>query len=467
MFPLAFVLLGTLRIWRYSMMLDGFDTALLRNVFWRLGHGLDSVTMLTGSPYLSTHVSGVAAVLAPLYRIAPDLAWILTLLLPAASVSVAAFGLWKLSRHLGLSDDIANRVAAVFLLGPWSYYASQLEINEPTFGLGPLVMVAASAIEDRHPISPVVWAALAVLMRTEMAIAVLLLGVVLASSGYRRGRWVLSVGLIASVTSLSWLFLNQLDAPSVAAHFAHLGEGPVDVVRSALTRPLDVIAPLAAPKPWLAMIFWLLPFGVALPLKQSRWLLPALPTAGVALFGVWPAADSFIHHYWYSIAPLSGIAAVFMMVSSSSARSTFKRMAGPVVLIAWLVFFLTVPSLLLPVYRDLGDQRAVVEYVGQQRGFVTVSRDVLVHLAGRPDIAPFPRPFRCLDESIGPYAQPGRPPDLVVMSPQSIEVLERELDLHVSAVLESAYAMKRRFGDIAVWSLEDSGLARESLQDCD
>jgi hypothetical protein len=69
--------------------------------------------------------------------------------------------------------------------------------------------------------------------------------------------------------------------------------------------------------------------------------------------------------------------------------------------------------------------------------FVSVPGALSYSLIDRPLIALFPRPFRCEEESIGPYTAPDRPPDVIIMPDNALELLDEKTSSRLASLLRS------------------------------
>ena len=456
------VALAILRVYRYLNLGDSFDTGLLANVLWRVAHGLDSRSAMTGGYYVSTHASGIVAMFLPAYRWAPTAAMPAMLVAQVASVMLVAWAARLIAEALGLPPRIQLLAALVIALSPAAFLASQFEIHETTLGLGPLAMSIALSIRRDSKFAIAIWALLASASRIEMAFTVLLVGAIIWSYKEFRNWVVLSIGFIAVSLYLVWLFSNPYQTESIAAHFSYLGSTPREVLVTATLHPWRLLGPLASSQMWISILFWLLPFGLVVPLLSPRWLVAALPSAGVAIFGVWAKADYFIHHYWYIFLVVGTCALLFTARSRPAVVRRLPMLLGAGLVASWILM-----APLMGFFGPHGDPAAgevIAEVRRDDPGYVSAPMSMVALLANRPLVSPFPRPFECAD-SIGPYTAPDRPPDELIIAAGGRDELATSARRAFDRLLKQ-YTLIRRTGQFEVWRLVDAVAARSAYVPC-
>ena len=441
-----------LRVFRYLNLSDGFDTGLLENVLWRIAHGLSTQTAMTGGYYVSTHASGIVAMFLPLFRWWPTYAMPFMLVVQTASVILVAWAGYLAATALGLSQRIRLLIPLAVALSPGAFLATQLEIHETTLGIGALAMAITLSIRRAPAWAIGFWAVLAAACRIEMAVAVLLAGLVVWSYRSYRNAVLVTVGVLSVAVYLWWLFSNPYQTESIAAHFSYLGSSPREVILSVLASPWKLFEPLGAEQMWLSVLFWLLPFGLFVPLMSPRWLVITLPSAGVAIFGVWEPADYFIHHYWYIFLVVGVFATTGAIASHAWLAARFPLFVSAGLILGWallapaLGFFVPPKGAgealrLLPVLRTEGAQ------------YVSAPVNLVPRIADRPLVAPFPRPFDC-SYYRGPYRAPDVPPDVIVVPRGGVTRLGGQVEVHLRELLQS-YDLVAHTTSLSVWKVRD------------
>ena len=456
----AIAVFGGIKLVAHYRFGTAFDSALLGNVAWRLGSGLDSVSSLTGFGYFATHASGVILPLALVFKVWPAAGLPVTYLLQALSVGLVGLGVLRVASAFDLPGSARRVLLALTILSPGAFYATRLEVHEPTLGLGFLSMTLGTGLA-RLPLKRMWWwPVLAAACRIEMAASTVVAGAVLARNPSTRRVGVFTVFAGLAGLSFSFWFISQAgtEAASVAAHFSHLGSTVGEVVTTAFTRPVEVLRPLADPEMLLSIVVWLLPMGIAMPLIGWRYLLVALPMAGVAILGVWAPADQFPHHYWYGFLVAAPIA------TAEALRRRGDRLKILVIsgllgsMIGWSWLLAALPILRPFGHPDTGSLRSTVAYLSDfESASVSASNNLIPHLVGREGLYAFPRPFLCSEESVGPFAWSGEAPDYVIVLAADSEQIEDNPVL--GSILSNFYVDLGVPGVAGVYRLKTSGLS--------
>ena len=429
-----------------------FDSALLGNVAWRLGNGLSSVSTLTGYPYFATHASGVMFLLAPIYRWFPNWGLPLTFIWQAVSVTLIGFALLIACNALGIDRRSRRLLLIGCLLAPGAFLATRLDVHEPTLGLGFLAMTLAKGIERVPGRRSWWWPALAAACRLELAAATLVAGLLLLRKPgcWRTARSPIIAGM-AGITFGAWFIATAgSDAVSLAAHFAHLGSSPVAVVMAALRDPLLVVEPLADSSIFLSIAVWLLPLGLILPLIGWRYLLVALPTAAVSIFGTWEPADHFSHHYWYGFLVGAPFAAAFVLSRRPSLVNVFRVSSGVGLLAAWIPIATALPAI-QPFGRSSSNGMEAIARISTNSAVsVSATNFALGHLIARPGLFAFPRPFICAKD-LGPFHWNGEMPDQIIIRLE--EKRPTETHRFMGSVLRQSYESTSPSSKLTVYRL--------------
>lgn len=456
--------LGGIKFVAHNRFGTSFDSALFGNVAWRLGSGLDSVSTLTGYQYFATHASVVILLLAPVFALSPEAGMLLTFSWQSLSIGLVGLAVCQIGRTFSLSTRSRHLLLILTALSPGAFLATRLDVHEPTLGLGFLAMTLSSGLANSTPRKSWWWPVLGAACRIEMAVAIVLCGLLVL--GRHRSRKVGYVAIASGVAGISfslWFMAGSgTEAASVAAHFSHLGSTAGEVIGSAILNPLKVIQPLADPEMLSSVLLWLLPAGVILPLIGWRYLLVALPLAVVAIFGVWPPADQFPHHYWYGFIVAAPIAAAAALRRRPQLERSLLMTGATGFTIAWMGLLTAMP-ILQPFGRaDTAAFRDIIQYVAANEPLSVSALDgVLPHLVGRAEIFGFPRPFLCSEGGVGPFAWSGKLPEAVLVRKSDVAAIDS--DPKLGPVLSQFYSLDAGADLIAPFRLRDS---RTSVSGC-
>ncbi|MEZ4709045.1 MAG: DUF2079 domain-containing protein [Caldilineaceae bacterium] len=285
-YALYFANLTLTRYWAFearALDLGNFDQAI-----WNTAHG--NWFHLTNQEgvvnRLSLHVEPILIPISWLYWIydGPET----LLLLQAAVVSLGALPLYALARHLLGSEWLALTFAAAFLLNPSMQAANWLEFHAVT--LAPTFLLAAFYyLYTNRPGRFALFAVLAASCKEEMALLLFMMGLYTCVILHRR-RW----GSWTMLLSTAWALLAVFGIQNLFAagnihwnRYGYLGDGPLQMVLTLLTRP-DVIWNQLVAAHALAYIARML-LGVGfLALLAPEVLLLALPSLAINLLADFP-----------------------------------------------------------------------------------------------------------------------------------------------------------------------------------
>jgi uncharacterized membrane protein len=243
---LAYAVIGLLRLTRFDM--TAFDAGIFDNVLWRLSHGYNDVTAITGSHHFSDHMSPLMLAAVPLYALMPGLGLPILMVTQAISVGLVAVAVWMLAEHLDLDDRTTRAVVLVTLLGAGAYNAAVIDIHEVGLAVGPIALTVVLALRNSSLRRYWIWPTLAALARLDIAVAVLLIGVLLRRDRPRHAKVAVWIGSIATVGMAAWIILNPWEGTSFAYHFSHLGiDSAAELPGTILRHPVAALRPLLDP----------------------------------------------------------------------------------------------------------------------------------------------------------------------------------------------------------------------------
>jgi uncharacterized membrane protein len=444
---LIYAVLGLFRLIRFD--LTAFDAGIFDNVLWRLGNGYNDVSALTGSHHFSDHMSPLMLLAVPVYAVLPGLGLPILIVAQAASVALVGVATWLLADHLEL--DVERRRAALFVvvLGAGAYNAAVIDIHEVGLALGPLAMTAVLAVRGDPPKRYWIWPALAAMARIDIAVSVLIIGLLVRRERPRHGRIAIAIGAVAATTMGLWLFLNPWEGTSFAFHFAHLGiDSAAELPGAAIADPAAALEPLLDPTMWSTIAVWLAGFMLVPPLRAARWLLPALPTILIAVLGSWPQADEPHLHYWHVLLPMLAIATTCGLARSPGLKRWAFSLAIIAAAVTWIFMGLFKPSF----SNDIGDERATVAWLRDRPdASVAAYRTLVPHITQRPTVMQLPTPFACPTVPIASFVGPDEAPDLVAVPGGVLEDPTTTAEVALAAALEAFYEPAASFGRFQVW----------------
>jgi uncharacterized membrane protein len=464
---LAAAAFSVVDILKFSSFQYGLDTAVVSNVLWRLAHGYDSVSALTGFAHLSDHPSVLLLLLVPVAAVAGP--WLVQCLfvLQAASVASVGWFVWRYAKAKGLGSAVSLALYATTLLGLGSWFAATGEFHLLDVALGPAAATVANwQLGNRR--RALLWAAVAASARIEMALVVIILGLVLWGKDGQRSAALVGIGGAMGVVIGLIGVLAGPGSVGVVAHLGHLGSTPGEVIGTILHHPVSALEPLGSSIMWASVFIWMASFGLLPVLAGARWLLPALPVVAIPMLGSWVAADAYYEHYWHIFVVFGAIAAAYGLSKLElSSRTSVVLLAAPAILM-WVVFGPLNSSLpkdwrATPMARN-PDLASVVRQVDAVAS-VTAPLSLTASLSLRPEVMFFPRPFSCSDTARllptlrGPES--GEPPYWVI-APSD----RQDGDERVWEVLRTAYTVAEEQDSYTLWRLRDEVPAVQAMVDC-
>lgn len=442
-----YAVLALLRLTRFDM--TAFDAGIFDNVLWRLGNGYNDVSDLTGSHHLSDHMSPLMLLAVPLYALLPDLGLPFLIVVQAASVALVALAGWLLAVHEGLDDRSRWAILLVATLGAGAYNAATIDIHEVGLAVGPLAMTAVLALRGARLRTYWIWPVLAAMARVDIAVSVLIIGLLVRRKRPAHGRVAIVVGGVVATAMATWLLVNPWDGTSFAFHFAHLDiESATQLPGAALSNPGAALRPLLDPTMWGTVALWLAGFTAVAPLGAARWILPALPTVIIPVLGSWPQADKPHLHYWHVLLPMLTVAMVLGFARSRALQKRAFYLAILGVAVTWLFMPIFKPSF----GQDLTDSKAVVAYLqASGEASVAVPGTIVPHVSQRPSVMQLPTPFACPTTPIASFKGPHRPPDLVAVPTNVMQQPATPAAATVADTLVDYYEQVEVFGGIEIW----------------
>ncbi|MFP4297619.1 MAG: DUF2079 domain-containing protein [Spirulinaceae cyanobacterium] len=315
---------------------NAFDLGLLDQFTYLLSQGLPPVVSLVGYNFFGDHVALIFYPLSLLYRIYPDVHWLL--FIQALSLSLGSWIVWALAKQAQLRERKARILAIAYLLYPVIFNANLYDFHSEVIAI-PALLGA-------------VWSARARKIGLFLGLVLLVLSckVVLSLTVAAMGIWLWGwekqrkLGLMALGLGVAWFAIaTQWIIPSILAvehhavsRYAYLGDSLGEIVLNLFLKPqiilgrvfsldtLEYLALLLFPVAWglswldLAPLFCTLPtlaINILSDVSAQRNLvmqysLPILPFLILAIISAWQRDRIWLksHHFiltWCAIAFLA------------------------------------------------------------------------------------------------------------------------------------------------------------------
>lgn len=382
--------------------LEGFDAgadlAGYSQALWLLGQLIEPRASLFGTNVhvLELRWSFVLYPLAIMARFASPAK--VLIVSEAIALGLAVLPLWRLARDVAkLRVGAASALAVAYALHPATHRMAVDDFHPVVLAVPAIIGLAYFGKTKRWVWY---WGCVAVVLacRADLGLAVALWGFVLIGDGERRaGLWTLGIG---SIWSLALLLVAQplLGQAGGGNSTGYNGQSLGDVVLASLRNPLDSLQSLVAQEN-LALLVALLAPVIFLPLLSLRYLLPAMPLAGLYLLAGTAEDTAFGER--------SAMLLAFVMIAATFALNRLGNMGvDRVFLDVRLLTTLTAASVLMFVstsptspyenpwnWDELDDTDRAVERAVERLGDdipVRASPSALPALSERPWLYPLP-----------------------------------------------------------------------------
>jgi len=223
-----------------SLGTAAYDLGIQENIIWNTLHGNFFYSSVMESHYLGVHTSLVLLLVAPIYALAPAAGTLLVL--QALVLGLAALPLYLLGRKILEKDWQALLIALLWLTHPAVGGANFYDFHPIAFS--PLFLFTALYFWWCRRWLPF-WISIGLLLsvKEELAIVVVILGLVTLMSGNRRRGFQLAAVGVATYVILQHVVIPHFagGVHSYAWYYADLipsGEGPLGLVKTVLLNPV-------------------------------------------------------------------------------------------------------------------------------------------------------------------------------------------------------------------------------------
>jgi uncharacterized membrane protein len=290
---LTFVYLGFQRHDRFATY--GFDLGIYDQAIWLLSRFETPFITLRGLDFWGTHANPILLLLVPFYWFGAGPHFLLVV--QVASQAAGAVAVFLLARDRFGARWPAAVMAGVLLLHPTYQYLPWEFFHPDALALGPLLFAYWAARARRWKWFAVA-AVLAVASKEDVALAMLVMGVLIAARGDRR------IGLLTSALAAVWFmvatrviipFANGI-GPFYDSFFGEFGSSAGEVTKNVLTNPGKAIDVATRPTrmDYYRMMFAPMAF---LPLGAIPTLLIGAPMIGVNVLSSFPYQQEIRYHY--------------------------------------------------------------------------------------------------------------------------------------------------------------------------
>lgn len=378
---------------RHALFQSGaYDLGIFDQAVYLISQNQPPISSFLGFHILGDHAALVFYPLALLYKIYPDVHWLLAV--QAVALGLGAWLSWRISDSLrdssasraGLKQSQALAIVAVYLLYPLVFNVNLFDFHPEVLAIPAFLGAILAARMNKMG-----WFCLAI-------ITVLACKAVLALTVAAMGVWLLYekrlYGALALFSGICWFIIATQgiipffgsEAAAVTRHlhrYDYLGNSAAEIVQNLLLNPGLLLKQVFSLDNLEYLILLLSPVIWGLSPRHLTPMLGAIPTLAINILSNSPAQKDLVHHYSLPILPFLLVA----VISSLAANRAWLRNSRLITL--WsLVAFLALAKYgyFGSIYLDsLDTLQATKQAIAQvtTKGSVLTTAEIVPHLTHR------------------------------------------------------------------------------------
>lgn len=326
----TFIYLGWTRHARFSTY--GFDLGIYDQGVWLLSQLKEPFVTVRGLHLFGHHVNAVLVIIAPFYRLGggPELLLVVQVLAQASG----AVAVYLLARDRLEARWLGVAMAGALLLNPTYQFLAWEYFHPDALAMAPLLFAYWAARAQRWT-----WfwvgAVLAMACKEDAALAVLVLGILIALRGHRR------IGVFASFFALAWyLVATRVVIPAITglppfydSFFPQFGTSGIDIARGAVTHPGTTLKIALGEDRLTYLSMMLVPLAL-LPLFALPTFSIGVPMLMVNLLNVLSFTRDYRFHYSALVVAAGILATVEAIAWLGSTKNARRGLVGLTLLAA-------------------------------------------------------------------------------------------------------------------------------------
>jgi len=231
---MTFIILGWQRHTRFATF--GFDLGVYDQSVWLLSQFKDPFMTLRGLELFGFHMNLILLLIAPFYRLGagPEFLLIVQVLAQASG----AIAIYLLGRDLIGDRWLAVGLAGVLLLNPTYQYLTWEYFHPDAVAIAPMLFAYWAARERRWRLFALA-AVLALACKEDVALALLVLGVLMWFRGDRRAGAITATMAVAWFTLVTRVILPRVNGIEAFydTFFGDFGKSPLEVAKNVALHP--------------------------------------------------------------------------------------------------------------------------------------------------------------------------------------------------------------------------------------
>jgi uncharacterized membrane protein len=377
-----------------------YDLAIFDQAVYLISQNQTPFSSLMAVNILGDHTAFIFYPLALLYKIYPDVHWLL--FVQAISLALGAWPSWSLARQAGLNERKSMAVAALYLLYPAVFNVNLFDFHPEVIAVPAFLAAIVAARLDK-----ILWFCAAIVL-------ILSCKAVLSLTVAAMGLWLLlfdkkrNCGLLALFFGVAWFliatqaiipYFNQGKEHAGIGRYQYLGKSVLEIAVNLILKPNLVLGRLFSLETFEYLALLLFPIIWWISPRHLTPLISAVPMLAMNLLSDIPAQRDLIHQYSIPIFPFLLVAVIANLSDSNQQEfklpKIFDKLRIPSLpldkmIVTWaLIAFLCLAkygyfwTIYLEALDTLPATKEAISLV-QTKGNVLTTSNIAPHLSHRP-----------------------------------------------------------------------------------
>jgi uncharacterized membrane protein len=296
---------------RHALFQSGaFDLGIYDQVVYLISQGQPPISSFLGFHHLGNHAAWAVYPLSLLYKIYPDVHWLLAV--QAVALALGALPVWHLARHAELTMQQAVAMATVYLLYPLVFNVNLFEFHPEVMALPVFLGAVLAARLGRTG-----WFCLSIIFilgcKAVLSLTVAAMGIWLLVFEKRR-----LCGALALIAGSSWfLIASQVIIPffsgseaAAVGRYSYLGNSVLEIVSNLMLKPGLIFGRVISLDTLEYLGLLVLPVIWGISPQHLIPLVSAIPTLVLNILSDKQEQRDLIHQYSVPVLPFLLLAVI-------------------------------------------------------------------------------------------------------------------------------------------------------------
>jgi uncharacterized membrane protein len=297
---------------------SALDLGYFDQAAYLVSQGRTPIVSFWGYHFLGGHADWIMYLVAGLYRIYPDVHWLLAI--QAIALASGALPSVALARQAGLSEPHVRAIGLMYLLYPLIFNLNLFDFHPEVIAL-PLLLTAIWAARGQRMVVFTIGIFFSLGCRDALSITIAAMCAWLILWEKRR-----VYGAIALVLGIAWLLIaTQWLIPHFrpagvesVARYAYLGNSVPEIALNLVLKPQLILGRIFSIESLFYVVLLLLPVGWCLSWRHLIYLLPALPTLIINLLSEISLQRDLLHQYSLPVIPFLVVFAIAVLKAEAA-----------------------------------------------------------------------------------------------------------------------------------------------------